>query len=127
MMNGDDTMGRINLSVQYFPVNALGEECREISMAYFPLRENNRLTLYQDADTPQLPHVSFCLIFWVLLMQTCFVWSIKLTYHCLVYGTSKTINPVTNDSFGSSLPVFKYNLCVQKKLSLQVTKIKVHV
>ena len=51
-------MGRINLSIQYFPIDSLGEDNREISMAYFPLRENNRLTLYQDADTPQLPQVN---------------------------------------------------------------------
>ena len=51
-------MGKINLSVQYFPVESLGEDCREINMAYFPMRENNRLTLYQDADTPQLPQVN---------------------------------------------------------------------
>jgi hypothetical protein len=25
----------------------------------FPLRENYRLTLYQDADTPKLPQVNF--------------------------------------------------------------------
>ncbi len=59
LMNGETPMGRINLSVQYFPVDALGEDNREINMAYFPMRENNRLTLYQDADTPQLPQVCF--------------------------------------------------------------------
>ena len=58
LLNGDKVMGKINLSVQYFPVECCGEDCREINMAYFPMRENNRLTLYQDADTPQLPQVS---------------------------------------------------------------------
>ena len=59
LMNGETQMGRINMSIQYFPMDVCGEDRREINMAYFPLRENNRLTLFQDADTPQLPLVIF--------------------------------------------------------------------
>ena len=32
-------------------------ESKDVSDAYFPARQNNRLTLYQDADTPHISQV----------------------------------------------------------------------
>ena len=57
LLNGNEQLGRINLSVQYFDKNALGEVEMELNDAYFPMRSGNRVVLYQDADTPQLPQV----------------------------------------------------------------------
>jgi phospholipase D1/2 len=54
LRNGDANQGRINLSVQYIAKADLGEESRDVD-SYFPVRENCRMVLYQDADTPQLP------------------------------------------------------------------------
>jgi len=57
LIYNDQACGRLNLSVQYFPTDALNEHVMELQESYFPLRENNRLILYQDADTPALPQV----------------------------------------------------------------------
>ena len=58
LQNGDKACGRLNMSVQYVPIAALQDEFnKELPKAYFPMRENNRLVLYQDADTPALPQV----------------------------------------------------------------------
>ena len=46
--------GKIELSVQFIP---LEETSREVRQTYFPMRENCRMVMYQDADTPQLPQV----------------------------------------------------------------------
>ena len=46
--------GKIELSVQFLPVE---ESSREVTQTYFPMRENCRMIMYQDADTPQLPQV----------------------------------------------------------------------
>ena len=50
-------VGKIRMSVQYFPKDEEDRLTKEVPDAYFPMRENNRLTLYQDADTPKLPQV----------------------------------------------------------------------
>lgn len=47
------------MKAQYIPKSELnGILCDEIEDAYFPLRNNNRLTLYQDADTLPSPRVT---------------------------------------------------------------------
>ena len=46
--------GKIDLSVLFLPVE---ESSREVKQTYFPMRENCRMIMYQDADTPQLPQV----------------------------------------------------------------------
>ena len=53
MLNGEESCGRINLTVQYIAKNDLNEESHEME-SYFPARENCRMVLYQDAETPQL-------------------------------------------------------------------------
>ena len=57
-MNNDESQGKIHLSIKFTSKESLEEERdREVRDAYFPLRENSRFTLYQDAETPQLPQV----------------------------------------------------------------------
>ena len=57
-MNNDESQGKIHLSIKFTSKESLEEERdREVKDAYFPLRENSRFTLYQDAETPQLPQV----------------------------------------------------------------------
>ena len=51
--NGEG-QGRIKLSVQFFPKDEEERLGKGGPDAYFPVRDNNRFTLYQDADTPQL-------------------------------------------------------------------------
>ena len=59
MFHKDKPQGRLQMKVQYIPKSKLrGTLCDEIPDTYFPLRKNNRLTLYQDAETPPLPQVS---------------------------------------------------------------------
>ena len=55
--NNGEANGRIKMSVQFFPKDEEDRLSKNVIDAYFPMRENNRLTLYQDADTPQLPQV----------------------------------------------------------------------
>ena len=58
MFHKGKPQGRLEMKVQYFPKNKLSSTlCEEIPDAYFPMRKNNRLTLYQDADTLPLPQV----------------------------------------------------------------------
>ena len=57
LLNGDSNVGRLNVSVQYIPKEELGEDSHDVTDGYFPMRENCRMILYQDADTPQLPQV----------------------------------------------------------------------
>ena len=54
LLNGEESCGQIHVSVQYIPKNDLNEESHELD-SYFPPRENCKMILYQDADTPQLP------------------------------------------------------------------------
>ena len=55
LLNGENVLGKINVSVQYIPKDDLGEDTHEIEDAYFPARESCKMIMYQDADTPQLP------------------------------------------------------------------------
>ncbi len=57
LRNGDKTHGRINVSITYTPKEELEEKGLVVPQSYFPMRENNRVVLYQDAHTPQLPIV----------------------------------------------------------------------
>ena len=58
LMDNDESQGKIHLSIKFTSKESLEEERdREVKDAYFPLRENSRFTLYQDAETPQLPQV----------------------------------------------------------------------
>ena len=56
--NNGEACGRIKLSVQFFPKDEEDRLSKDVPDAYFPVRKNNRLTLYQDADTPQAPQVN---------------------------------------------------------------------
>ena len=57
-MNKGEPQGKIHLSIKFTSKGSLeDEQDREIRDAYFPLRENSRFVLYQDAETPQLPQV----------------------------------------------------------------------
>ena len=50
-----EVQGQILFSVQYIPKADLVDElANEIQNSYFEARENCRMTLYQDAETPQL-------------------------------------------------------------------------
>lgn len=55
IFNGEEPMGKINVSIQYIPKDDLGETSLELDDSYFPPRTDCLLTMYQDADTPQLP------------------------------------------------------------------------
>ena len=58
MFYKDKIQGSIQMKVQYIPKSKLnGTLCEEIPDAYFPLRKNNFLTLYQDAETLPSPKV----------------------------------------------------------------------
>ena len=48
-----DTQGAVHLSLQLFPLESLSEG-KELDDSYFSPRPGCRVTLYQDADTPQL-------------------------------------------------------------------------
>ena len=51
-----EVQGQILFSVQYIPKADLVDElANEIQNSYFDARENCRMILYQDAETPQLP------------------------------------------------------------------------
>ena len=64
-MNNDDSQGKLHVTIKFTSKESLEEERdREVKDAYFPLRENNRFTLYQDAETPQLPQVYFLYTFY---------------------------------------------------------------
>ena len=58
MFYKDKVQGSIQMKVVYIPKEKLsGTLCQEIPDSYFPMRENNRLTLYQDAETLPSPRV----------------------------------------------------------------------
>ena len=51
-------MGKISLEIKFTPKAELDEHKLGLEkMAYFPMREGNRVTLYQEADTPKLPQL----------------------------------------------------------------------
>ena len=54
LLNGEESCGQIHISIQYIAKNDLNEESHELD-SYFQPRENCKMILYQDADTPQLP------------------------------------------------------------------------
>jgi len=49
----EDVHGSIKIGLQFFSKDT--SETSEILPCYFPVRDGNRVTLYQDADTPLLP------------------------------------------------------------------------
>ena len=51
----EEVQGSIRLAIQFFAKGSLDMDSSKILPCYFPVKENNRVTLYQDADTPQLP------------------------------------------------------------------------
>ena len=58
MFYKDKIQGSIQMKVLYIPKDKLsGILCQEIPDSYFPIRQNNRLTLYQDAETLPSPKV----------------------------------------------------------------------
>ena len=58
MVYKDRIQGKLQLKVQFIPKSKLsGKLCEEIPGSYFPMRKNNRLTLYQDAETLPSPRV----------------------------------------------------------------------
>ena len=50
-----DYHGSILLSFQYFPFGDHQDDSRKTLDSYFPDRSNNKVSLYQCADTPNLP------------------------------------------------------------------------
>jgi len=52
--NDGSTQGQVHLMFQLFPVGSLGEG-KVLQEAYFEPREGCKMTIYQDADTPDLP------------------------------------------------------------------------
>ena len=56
--NNGTACGQIKLSIQFFSKDEEERLSKDVPDAYFPARHNNRLTLYQDADTPQVPQVN---------------------------------------------------------------------
>ena len=57
LFQGEESLGRINLSVQYIAKAEYEENLNELQDSYFEAREGCRMVLYQDADTPQLPQL----------------------------------------------------------------------
>ena len=58
LMNGNDEViqGQLHLCVQYISLGEIAAG-KDVPRAYFPARENNRLILYQDAETQPMPQV----------------------------------------------------------------------
>ena len=44
---GEDVQGSVHITVRLIPKGAVEGETTKIVSSYFPLRENNRVTLYQ--------------------------------------------------------------------------------
>ena len=64
--------GAVRISLQYFPLGLQEADSSRTIATYFPPREEgNRVTLYQCADTPQLPvfQVMQCQIIFVLAQE----------------------------------------------------------
>ena len=49
--------GKIQIELRYTCIHVLAEDTHEVSGTYYKATRGNRVTLYQDADTPQLPQV----------------------------------------------------------------------
>ena len=58
--NQRNVQGRLHLSVQYVSKDKLDkmEAGKELPRAYFPAKQGNRVTLYQDADTQPMKQAS---------------------------------------------------------------------
>ena len=64
--------GAVRISLQYYPLGLQDADSSRTIATYFPPREEgNRVTLYQCADTPQLPvfQVMQCQIIFVLAQE----------------------------------------------------------
>ena len=57
LQNNEEVCGSIKMSIQYFSRQG-DTKGKDVPNVYFPVRRNNRLILYQDADTPPLPQVN---------------------------------------------------------------------
>uniref|UniRef100_A0A0K2T5Y1 phospholipase D n=1 Tax=Lepeophtheirus salmonis TaxID=72036 RepID=A0A0K2T5Y1_LEPSM len=55
LMNSNNNGGSLHMSITYMPKETLNEESKGVQESYFLPRSGNRVTLYQDADTPLLP------------------------------------------------------------------------
>ena len=51
----EDVQGSILISLQYIPFGDHQDDSRKTLDSYFPDRSNNKVSLYQCADTPHLP------------------------------------------------------------------------
>ena len=49
--------GKIQVELRYTCAHVLAESAHEVGGTYYKATRGNRVTLYQDADTPQLPQV----------------------------------------------------------------------
>ena len=49
--------GKIEIEIQYTCMHVLAQDTHEVNGTYFKATRGNRMILYQDADTPQLPQV----------------------------------------------------------------------
>ena len=49
--------GKIEIEIQYTCIHVLAQDTHEVNGTYFKATRGNRMILYQDADTPQLPQV----------------------------------------------------------------------
>ena len=58
LKNDGETRGRIKIAVKFIPKGERDRLGKAVVDAYFPMRKNNRLTLYQDADTPPVKQVN---------------------------------------------------------------------
>jgi hypothetical protein len=50
--------GKIEIELQYTCIHVLAEGKHDVRGTYFKATRGNRMVLYQDADTPQLPQVT---------------------------------------------------------------------
>ena len=50
--------GKIQVELRYTCAHVLAESAHEVAGTYYKATRGNRVTLYQDADTPQLPQVT---------------------------------------------------------------------
>eukprot|EP00096_Caligus_rogercresseyi_P003408 TRINITY_DN1636_c0_g1_i1.p1 TRINITY_DN1636_c0_g1~~TRINITY_DN1636_c0_g1_i1.p1 ORF type:complete len:786 (+),score=221.15 TRINITY_DN1636_c0_g1_i1:88-2445(+) len=55
LMNSTNNGGSLHMSITYSPKEALDEDTKAVQESYFLPKPGNRVTLYQDADTPYLP------------------------------------------------------------------------
>ena len=55
--------GKIQVELRYTCAHVLAESAHEVGGTYYKATRCNRVTLYQDADTPQLPQVKTAIIY----------------------------------------------------------------